>query len=98
MNRAEEQFRIERDPLGEARVPTDALYGIQTTRALDNFRISHLRVNPALITAFAEIKTHEPRRLLSGTRTIDLPIDPPPSRNGEVRSGTDPRPNPVDPG
>ena len=56
MNRAEEQFRIERDPLGEARVPADALYGIQTKRALDNFRISNLRVNPALITAFAEIK------------------------------------------
>jgi hypothetical protein len=43
MNRAEEQFRIERDPLGEARVPADALYGIQTKRALDNFRISRLR-------------------------------------------------------
>ena len=56
MNRAEEQFRIERDPLGEARVPAGALYGIQTKRALDSFRISLLRVNPALITAFAEIK------------------------------------------
>src|SRR5499426_3766819 len=56
MNKAEEQFRIERDPLGEARVPADALYGIQTKRALDNFRISLLRVDPALITAFAEIK------------------------------------------
>jgi aspartate ammonia-lyase len=56
MNRAEEQFRIEHDPLGEAHVPADALYGIQTKRALDNFRISHLRVNPGLIKAFAEIK------------------------------------------
>jgi aspartate ammonia-lyase len=56
MNRAEEQFRIERDPLGEARVPSEALYGIQTQRALDNFQISRLRINPALTTAFAEIK------------------------------------------
>lgn len=56
MNRAEEQFRIERDPLGETRVPANALYGVQTKRALDNFRISRLRVNPALIVAFAEIK------------------------------------------
>ncbi|MGE0130797.1 MAG: aspartate ammonia-lyase [Blastocatellales bacterium] len=56
MSRAKEQSRIERDPLGEMRVPADALYGIQTKRALDNFRISWLRVNPALITAFAEIK------------------------------------------
>ncbi len=56
MNRNEEQFRIERDPLGEARVPASALYGVQTQRALDNFRISRLRVHPALITAYAEIK------------------------------------------
>ncbi|MBO0861086.1 MAG: aspartate ammonia-lyase [Chloracidobacterium sp.] len=56
MNRTEEPFRIERDPLGEARVPADALYGIQTKRALDNFRISRLRINPALIMALAEIK------------------------------------------
>ena len=56
MNRAEEQFRIEQDPLGEARVPASALYGVQTKRALDNFRISRLRVNPELIVAFAEIK------------------------------------------
>src|SRR5262245_43911023 len=56
MKRTEEQFRIERDPLGETRVPADALYGVQTKRALDNFRISRLRVNPALIMAFAEIK------------------------------------------
>src|SRR5262249_46593564 len=56
MNRAEEQFRIERDPLGETRVPANAPYGVQTKRALDNFRISRLRVNPALTVAFAEIK------------------------------------------
>ncbi|HKQ79998.1 MAG TPA: aspartate ammonia-lyase [Blastocatellia bacterium] len=56
MNRAKEQYRVERDPLGEMRVPASALYGIQTNRALDNFRISQLRVNPALIVAFAEIK------------------------------------------
>lgn len=56
MTRTEKPFRIERDPLGETRVPADALYGVQTKRALDNFRISRLRANPALITAFAEIK------------------------------------------
>ena len=56
MSRAEEQFRIERDPLGETRVPANALYGVQTKRALDNFQISRLRVNPALIRAYAEIK------------------------------------------
>jgi aspartate ammonia-lyase len=33
-------LRLERDPLGEKRVPADALYGVQTARALENFRIS----------------------------------------------------------
>ena len=49
-------YRVERDPLGEKRVPADALYGVQTSRALENFRISRLRMHPLLITAFAEIK------------------------------------------
>ncbi len=37
-------------------MPLRALYGIQTARALDTFQISSVRVHPALITAFAEIK------------------------------------------
>ena len=32
--------RLERDPLGEKPVPADALYGIQTLRAAENFPIS----------------------------------------------------------
>src|SRR5260370_20638819 len=33
---------VERDSLGELPVPADALYGIQTERARQNFPISHL--------------------------------------------------------
>ncbi len=33
-------FRTESDLLGSKEVPTDALYGVQTTRAIDNFHIS----------------------------------------------------------
>src|SRR5215213_3522184 len=51
-----ENSRIERDPLGEKRVPADALFGIQTFRALENFRISQLRIHPGFIKAYAEIK------------------------------------------
>jgi aspartate ammonia-lyase len=51
-----EKPRVEKDPLGEKQVPGEALYGVQTARALENFKISRLRVHPALITAFAEIK------------------------------------------
>jgi fumarate hydratase class II len=40
---AEKSYRIERDSMGEVRVPADALYAAQTQRAVDNFPISGLR-------------------------------------------------------
>jgi aspartate ammonia-lyase len=36
-------FRTEKDPLGDLQVPADALYGVQTMRARQNFPISGLR-------------------------------------------------------
>jgi aspartate ammonia-lyase len=48
--------RTETDSLGPIEVPTDALYGAQTTRARANFPISGLRAHPALIRALAMIK------------------------------------------
>ena len=36
------QFRIEKDSMGEVKVPKDALYAAQTQRAVDNFNISPL--------------------------------------------------------
>jgi aspartate ammonia-lyase len=36
-------FRAEKDPLGEKQVPEDALYGVQTVRAVENFPISGLK-------------------------------------------------------
>ena len=49
-------FRVERDPLGEVRVPADAYYGVQTRRAVENFPISGLTAPPELITATVLIK------------------------------------------
>ncbi len=34
------EYRIERDSMGELKVPARALYGAQTQRAIDNFPIS----------------------------------------------------------
>ena len=48
--------RIEKDPLGEKPVPADALYGIQTLRAAENFPISGLRPLPAFVDAVVMIK------------------------------------------
>ena len=48
--------RIEKDPLGEKPVPADALYGIQTLRAAENFPISGLHPLPAFVDAVVMIK------------------------------------------
>ncbi len=51
-----EDVRIERDSLGEVRVPSDALYGAQTQRALENFSISGQRFPRAFIRALGLVK------------------------------------------
>src|SRR5512137_894814 len=50
------EFRIEKDSLGEVRVPADALYGAQTQRAVINFPISGLRPWRAFIWSIATVK------------------------------------------
>ena len=49
-------YRIERDTMGEVRVPASALYGAQTQRAVENFPISGSGLEPAQIIALARIK------------------------------------------
>jgi len=51
-----ENTRIEKDPLGELAVPADALYGVQTLRAVQNFPISGLKPLPAFVDATVRIK------------------------------------------
>ncbi|MCH8745504.1 MAG: class II fumarate hydratase, partial [Chloroflexi bacterium] len=48
--------RIERDSMGEMEVPSDALYGASTMRAVLNFPISDLRFSRTFIRALALIK------------------------------------------
>ena len=48
--------RLERDPLGELPVPSEALYGIQTLRARQNFPISGLPPLAAFVDAVIWIK------------------------------------------
>jgi aspartate ammonia-lyase len=52
------QTRVEHDLLGEREVPDEALYGVQTLRALENFPITGvpLREFPSLIDALAAVK------------------------------------------
>ena len=51
-----EKTRSEKDPLGALEVPADALYGVQTLRAVQNFPISGLRPLPAFVEATVHIK------------------------------------------
>ncbi|PWB68757.1 MAG: aspartate ammonia-lyase [Anaerolineales bacterium] len=50
------KFRKEKDSLGELKVPADALYGVQTQRAVENFPISGLRPWRAFIWSIAAVK------------------------------------------
>jgi fumarate hydratase class II len=51
------KHRIERDSLGEMRVPEDAYYGAQTARAMENFPISGRRFPRAFIRALGIVKS-----------------------------------------
>jgi aspartate ammonia-lyase len=50
--------RTEKDLLGEKEIPADVFYGVQTARALENFRISGVPINryPEFIQAWAIVK------------------------------------------
>ncbi len=49
-------YRIEKDSLGEVKVPKDALYGAQTQRAKENFPVSNIRFPRVFIRALGLIK------------------------------------------
>ncbi|UYP19964.1 class II fumarate hydratase [Rhodococcus sp. Z13] len=52
-----QQFRIERDTMGEVRVPVDALWRAQTQRAVENFPISGRGLERAQIRALGLLKS-----------------------------------------
>ena len=49
-------FRIERDALGEVRVPRDAYYGAETVRASESFRITGRPPRPEIVRALVWVK------------------------------------------
>src|SRR5215210_163561 len=51
-----QEYRTEKDSLGEMRVPADALFGAQTQRAVMNFPVSGMRPYPAFVWAQAMVK------------------------------------------
>ena len=53
---AEPSYRIERDSMGEVRVPVTAKWGAQTQRAVENFPISGRPIDARLVRALALLK------------------------------------------
>ncbi len=49
-------YRVEHDTFGDIRVPADKLWGAQTQRSLENFRISGERMPLELIRSLARVK------------------------------------------
>ena len=49
-------FRIEKDTMGEMKVPADKYWGAQTQRSLQNFRIGDAKMPAEIISAFASLK------------------------------------------
>ena len=52
----DDDFRIEHDSMGDVRVPKNALWRAQTQRAVENFPLSGVTIDPALIGALGAIK------------------------------------------
>ena len=51
-----QEFRTEKDSMGEFQVPIDSKYGASTARAVDNFPISNLKFSRSFIKALGEVK------------------------------------------
>jgi fumarate hydratase class II len=56
MSESNSKTRIEKDSIGELAVPSDAYYGVQTMRAIQNFPISGLQMPSAFIHTHAMLK------------------------------------------
>lgn len=50
------KFRIEKDSLSEKEIPVSSLYGIQTQRAIENFKVSGITFEYSFIKSYVQIK------------------------------------------
>ncbi len=95
-HKPQEDRRIERDSLGEVTVPSDALWGAQTQRAIDNFPVSGWRLPRPFIRALGLIKgtaatVNEELGLLDAARAKAIRL-----AAGEIEEGAHDAQFPVD--
>ncbi len=65
-------YRIEKDTLGEVKVPSDKYWGAQTQRSFENFKIGGQKMPTEIIRAFAILKK---AAALTNTELTDFPKD-----------------------
>ena len=68
--------RVERDGLGERELPAEALHGIHTARALENFPLAGRPVPGALVRAYGVVKQACLRTAAAGARSRAGPAWP----------------------
>jgi len=56
MKKIKKSFKVEKDSMGQVKIPTDALYGPQTQRAVDNFNVSNLVMPKEFIISVLKVK------------------------------------------
>ena len=79
-----EQVRIEKDSMGDVRVPADRMWGASTQRAVENFRVSGRTLPRGFLDALVAVKWASPRRTRSwgsSTRSSPTRSAPPPTRS-----------------
>ena len=94
------KYRIEKDSMGEVQVPFDALWGAQTQRALENFKISGIKfafpfgrsfIEALGIIKFAAAASNEKLKLLDSRKSKAIKI-----ASKEVLSGSHDNQFPLD--
>ena len=92
--------RKEKDSFGYIEVPADRLWGAQTQRSLEHFRISTEKVPPELVMALAEVKRaanfvglarEEPHQgVTAGVRILDRRVRLHPVTGGQEETLVEP--------
>ena len=72
--------RIESDTMGEIALPHDRLWGAQTQRSLENFRIGEGRMPREIVHALGTIKLAAARLMVPNARISGTGIVSPPMR------------------
>ncbi len=80
-------YRIEKDSMGEVRVPAEAYWGAQTQRAVENFPVSGIRLPPGFIRVLGMVKGAAARANMALGLLEKLPGDAVVSAAGEVMEG-----------